>query len=84
MFRGSLRTEVRVNLIKPHDHWEIPSLRVHCSASIPNIEGAELLAIAHAARVEAVLTRALRAEITMTVSLDGAPGREWHVAPDAA
>jgi lipoyl-dependent peroxiredoxin len=80
----SLRTEVRVNLVNLRGHWEIPSLRVHCSASIPNIQEAEFLAIARAARVEGVLSRALRAEITMTVSLESAPGREWHVAPDAA
>lgn len=80
----SLRTEVRVNLVKPRGYWEIPSLRVHCSAAIPNIEEAEFLAIAHGARVDGVLARALRAEIVMTVSLESAPGREWHVAPDAA
>src|SRR5439155_23562016 len=30
---STIRTEVRVQLVKPRGEWEIPSLRVHCSAT---------------------------------------------------
>jgi lipoyl-dependent peroxiredoxin len=80
----SLRTEVRVQLIKPSGHWEIPAVRVHCSATIPSIGESEFLAIAHAARVEGAVARAMRAEVTVTVSLESAPGHQWRVAPEGA
>jgi osmotically inducible protein OsmC len=77
-----LHTEVRVQLVRPGGHWEIPSIRIHCSAIVPGIEEHEFLAIAHAARNGGPIAQALRAEITLTVSLD--PGglvasRGWHV-----
>ena len=75
----SLRTEARVQLVKPSGYWEIPSVRLHCSAAVPNIDEAEFLAIAHAARVHGAIRRAMRAEVTMTVSLESLPGREWHL-----
>ena len=77
-----LRTEVRVQLVKPSGYWEIPWLRIHCSASVPQIDESEFLAIAHAARKQGPIARALRAEITLTVSLDQAPGREWRVTTE--
>lgn len=76
---SALRTEVRVQLVKPSGYWEIPSLRVHCSASITGIEEHEFLAIAHSARKAGPIARTLRAEVTLTVSLDTTPGREWHL-----
>jgi len=79
----SLRTEVRVNLVRPGGYWEIPSVRVHCTAAIPNIEESRFLAIAHAARQEGAVARSMRAEITLTVSLERAPTREHHAAPAA-
>lgn len=77
-----LRTEVRVQLVRPSGYWEIPAIRIHCSASVAGIDDTEFLAIAHAARKRGPIARALRAEITLTVSLDSAPGREWHVAAE--
>ncbi|HEU4729585.1 MAG TPA: OsmC family peroxiredoxin [Kofleriaceae bacterium] len=76
---SSLRTEVRVQLVRPSGYWEIPSLRIHCSATVPGIEEHEFLTIAHDARKRGPIARALTAEITLTVSLDNAPGREWHI-----
>ncbi|HEY6039681.1 MAG TPA: OsmC family peroxiredoxin [Kofleriaceae bacterium] len=73
----SLRTEVRVQLVRPSGYWEIPSVRVHCSAGVTGISEHEFLEIAHAARIHGPIGRAMRAEITLTVSLDSAPGREW-------
>lgn len=77
---SSLRTEVRVQLVKPRGHWEIPAIRVHCSAGVAGISETEFLAIAHAVRDQSPIARALRAEITLTVSLDRAPGREWQAS----
>ncbi|TMQ13955.1 MAG: OsmC family peroxiredoxin [Deltaproteobacteria bacterium] len=76
---SSLRTEVRVQLVKPHGYWEIPAIRVHCSAAVRGITESEFLKIAHAARMSGPIARALRSEITLTVSLDRAPGREWQL-----
>lgn len=76
----SLRTEARVQLIRPSGHWEIPAIRLHCSADVPGIGEREFLATAHAARVHGPIARALRATVTLTVSLESAPGREWHVS----
>jgi len=75
----SLRTEARVQLVRPSGYWEIPAIRVHCSAAVPNIAEDEFLAIAHAARLHGPIARAMRAEVTLTVSLESAPGREWHL-----
>lgn len=75
----SLRTEARVQLVRPSGYWELPSIRLHCSADVPGITEREFLATAHAARVHGPIARALRATITLTVSLESAPGREWHV-----
>ncbi|HTR53561.1 MAG TPA: OsmC family peroxiredoxin [Kofleriaceae bacterium] len=75
----SLRTEARVQLLRPSGYWEIPAIRVHCSAAVPNIGEDEFLAIAHSARLHGPIARAMRAEVTLTVSLESAPGREWHL-----
>lgn len=70
-----LRAEARVLLVRPSGHWEIPAIRLHCSAIVPGIADDEFLAIAHAARIHSPITRALRAAVTLTVSLERAPGR---------
>lgn len=70
----TLRTEVRVQLVRPSGYWEIPHLRIHCTANVLGIAEEEFLAIAHAARKHGAIARALRAEITLTVSLENAPG----------
>jgi osmotically inducible protein OsmC len=74
-----LRTEARVQFVRPSGYWEIPAVRVHCSAGVAGISEQEFLAIAHAARLQGPIARALRAEVTLTVSLDSMPGREWHL-----
>jgi lipoyl-dependent peroxiredoxin len=80
----SLRTEARVQLVGPSGHWEILAIRVHCSATVPNIGEKEFLEIAHSARIHGRITRALRAEVTLTVSLESLPGREWHLPLECA
>lgn len=80
----SLRTEARVQLVRPSGYWEIPAVRIHCSATIPNIGEKEFLEIAHSARIHGPIARALRAEVTLTVSLETMPGREWHLPLDRA
>lgn len=80
----SLRTEARVQLVKPSGYWEIPSLRIHCSAVVPGIAEDEFLAIAHAARIHGPIARAMRAAVTLTVSLESVPGREWQLPLQSA
>jgi len=80
----SLRTEARVQLVRPSGYWEIPAVRVHCSATVPNIAEKEFLEIAHAARIHGPIARAMRAEVTLTVSLESVPGREWQLPLDRA
>jgi len=80
----SLRTEARVQLVRPSGYWEIPSLRIHCSALVPGIAEDEFLAIAHAARIHGPIGRALRAAVTLTVSLESMPGREWQLPLQSA
>lgn len=72
----ALRTEARVQLVRPSGHWEIPAVRVHCTAAVPGISAHDFLELAHAARLHGPVARALRAEVTVTVSLEGAPGSE--------
>jgi osmotically inducible protein OsmC len=76
-----VQVEARTHLIKPGGRWEIPMIRLHCSATIPGIAEDEFLAIAHVARTEGPIARALRAEITLTVSLDAMPG-VWRPSPE--
>lgn len=69
-----LQAEARVLLVRPSGYWEIPAIRLHCSAIVPGIADDEFHAIAHAARMHSPITRALRAEVTLTVSLERGPG----------
>lgn len=71
-----LHTEARVQLVKPSGYWEIPAVRLHCSAIVPGITENEFLAIAHDARVQAPIARAMRADVTLTVSLASTPPYE--------
>ncbi len=73
----SLRTEARVQLIKPTGRWEIPSVRVHCSAIVPGVSAEEFLALPHAAKQRGPIAEAMRADVTLTVSLVPLP----HQAP---
>ncbi len=75
----SLRTEARVQLVRPSGYWEIPAIRVHCSAAVPGISEHDFLEIAHSARIQGPIARAMRCEVTLTLSLESAPGREWHL-----
>ena len=74
----SLRTEARVQLVRPSGSWEIPSVRLHCTAIVPGISEQEFLAIAHEARIRGPIAQALRADITMTVSLERTPYMESY------
>jgi lipoyl-dependent peroxiredoxin len=76
---NALRVEARVQLVRPSGYWEIPSIRLHCSAEVPGIADDEFLAIAHAARRHSPIARAMRADVVLTVSLEGGPRREWGV-----
>jgi lipoyl-dependent peroxiredoxin len=71
-----LHTEARVSLVRPSGYWEIPALRLHCTAIVPGIAEDEFLAIAHAARLGSPVARSMRAEVTLTVSLSSIPVRE--------
>lgn len=75
----TLRAEARVQLVRPSGYWEIPNIRIHCSAMVPGIAEDEFLAISHLARKRGAIARAVRAEITLTVSLENVPGRQWQV-----
>jgi hypothetical protein len=46
---------------------------------VPGIAEDEFLAISHLARKRGAIARAVRAEITLTVSLENVPGRQWQV-----
>lgn len=75
----SLHTEARVQLVRPSGYWEIPAVRIHCAAGVPGISERAFLDIAHAARLHGPIARAMRAEVTLTVSLESSPGREWRL-----
>jgi osmotically inducible protein OsmC len=75
----SLRTEARVQLVRPSGYWEIPAIRLHCSATVPNITDKEFLEIAHSARIHGPIARAMRADVTLTISLESSPVRDWHL-----
>ena len=76
----SLRTETRVQLVRPSGYWEIPAVRVHCSAAVAGITEHEFIEIAHAVRVRGPIAQAMRAEVTLTMSLEGLPEREWQLS----
>ncbi|MDX2090753.1 MAG: OsmC family peroxiredoxin [Kofleriaceae bacterium] len=80
----SLRTEARVMLIKPSGYWEIPGVRIHCSAIVPGISAQEFLAICHEAKQSGPIAQAMRAELTLTVSLVPLPHQEPIYAPAPA
>jgi osmotically inducible protein OsmC len=67
----SLRTEARVQLVKPGGRWIIGGIRIHCTAVVPGISDSEFLAIAHEARTAGPIAQALRPDLTLTVSLEG-------------
>lgn len=75
----SLRTEARVQLVRPRGYWEIPSVRLHCTAHVPGIAEEDLLAIAHKARIQGPIARAMHVDVTLTVSLESIPSRESYV-----
>ena len=68
-----------MQLVRPSGYWEIPAVRVHCSAGVAGITEHEFLEIAHAARLRGPIAQAMRAEVTLTISLEGLPGREWQL-----
>jgi osmotically inducible protein OsmC len=80
----SLRTEARVQLVRPGGIWEIPSVRLHCTALIPGIAEEEFLALAHEARLRGPIAKLMRVEITMTVSLESTPTKDAYVSPQPA
>lgn len=80
----SLRTEARVQLVRPRGHWEIPAVRLHCSAIVPGISAQEFLAIAHEAKLRGPIAQAMRAEMTLTVSLAPMPHQAPIYAPAPA
>lgn len=66
----AIRTEARVQLIKPSGRWQIPAIRLHCTATVPGIDEHEFLAIAHAAKTDGPIAQATRADVTLTISLE--------------
>ena len=80
----SLRTEARVQLVRPSRYWEIPAVRIHCSAIVPGISAQEFLAIAHEAKQSGPIAQAMRAEVTLTVSLAPMPQQAPIYSPAPA
>lgn len=76
----SLRTEARVQVVKPSGYWEIPAIRLHCSANVLGISEEEFLALVREARTHGPIARTLRADLVVTVSLESVPGYEWTVS----
>ena len=68
----SIRTEARVQLVKPGGQWTIGAIRLHCTATVPGITESELLAIAHEARIHGPIAHGLRPDVTLTISLETA------------
>jgi osmotically inducible protein OsmC len=75
----SLRTEARVQVVRPSGYWEIPAIRLHCSASVPGISEEEFLSLVQIARSHGPIARTLRADLVVTVSLETVPERGWEV-----
>lgn len=81
-----LRTEARVQLVRPGNHATIGAIRLHCSAVVPGIGDSEFLAIAHEAKTHSPLALALRPDITLTVSREervtvAEPAMDPHLRP---
>jgi osmotically inducible protein OsmC len=68
---NALRTEARVHLVRPGRHWMVSAIRLHCTATVPGITDSEFLALAHEARMQSPIAQALRADVSLTVSLEG-------------
>lgn len=64
----AIRTEARVQLVRPGGHGTIGAIRLHCTAVVPGISDAQFLAIAHDAKTHGPIAQALRPDITLTVS----------------
>lgn len=80
----SLRTEARVQVVRPSGYWEIPAIRLHCSANVPGISDEEFLALVREARTQGPIARTLRADLVVTVSLETVPDHEWTVSGQPA
>lgn len=80
----TLRTEARVQFVRPSGRWEIPAVRLHCSAIVPGISAQEFLAISHEAKHRGPIAQAMRAEVTLTVSLSPMPHQAPIYAPSPA
>jgi osmotically inducible protein OsmC len=75
----SLRTEARVQVVRPSGYWEIPAIRLHCAANVPSISDEEFLALVQTARSHGPIARTLRADLVVTVSRESVPERGWDV-----
>jgi osmotically inducible protein OsmC len=67
-----LRVEARVMLVRPkaHARWTVPTIRLHCTALLTGIADAELAALAHAAKSESPILRAMGVDIALTITRD--------------
>lgn len=66
---NEIRTEARVHLQRAGQGWTIPHIKLHCTASVPGIDAAKFMELAHDAKLNCPISQALKPEITLTASL---------------
>jgi lipoyl-dependent peroxiredoxin len=83
-FPYELRVEARVMLVKPRPHtpWSVPAIRLHCNALVTAIADRELAELAHAAKTESPLIRAMGVDVALTLTRDRIEEHEMRQAPE--
>jgi len=76
-----LRVEARVMLVrpKPHARWTVPTVRLHCTALVTGVDDDVLAALAHAAKTESPIIRAMGVDVSLTITRDRP--EDWHEHP---
>jgi osmotically inducible protein OsmC len=82
-FPYELRVEARAMLIKPRPHtpWSVPSVRLHCNVLVSAIADGELARLAHAAKAESPIIRAMGVDVALTITRDRIEELEVRHAP---
>ena len=67
-----IRTEARCQVVRPTGggSWGIPAVRLHCTVTAPGLAPEALMRHASEARTMCPITQALRADVTLTATLD--------------
>jgi osmotically inducible protein OsmC len=76
-----LRVEARVMLVRPKAHapWTVPAVRLHCTALLTGVADDDLAAMAHAAKAESPIIRAMGVDVALTITRDRP--EDWHEHP---